>query len=85
MVELQERLRFSVYPGTWKPTSNLLSLPACFDTLLSPGATCWRPAKVVRTVVVDPASATPSVLRDTAARVQYVGLESLTVADADLI
>jgi hypothetical protein len=35
--------------------------------------------------VADPASATPSVLRDTAAQVQYVGFESLTNANADIV
>jgi hypothetical protein len=73
-VESQEHLRFLAYPETCSMTSRLPLLPVRFDTLLHPGVACWKPAKVVRTDVVDLALAMPSVLQGTAALVPYVGL-----------
>jgi peptidoglycan/xylan/chitin deacetylase (PgdA/CDA1 family) len=64
-------------------TSRLPLLPVRFDTLLRPGVACWKPAKVVKTDVVDLALAMPSVLQGTAALVPYVGLQSSIHADAN--
>jgi hypothetical protein len=79
-VESQEHPKFSVYQEICKTTSRLLSLPVFSDILLSPGVACWKPAKVVRTDVVDLALAMPSVLQDTAALVLYVGLKLFILA-----